>query len=131
MTWSTLSGEVLAGSSCNTGLQQPLSVSQHSCWVGSRSELQTEKSGLYGAEGWDVMGWDWKGGAVAHWLPPVNIGTTIASALNPGLLLCPHFVTYLFWVLFHCLTSSTSRFLDYEKSQAFKLYSARQQVLCP
>lgn len=76
------------------------------------------------------MGWDWKGGAVAHWLPSVNIGMTAASALKPGLLLYPHFVTYLFWGLFHCLTSSTSRFLDFEKSQKFK-HSARQQVLCP
>lgn len=56
MTWTMLSGEVLAGSSCSIGLREPLSVSQHSCWIGSRSELQTEKSGLYGAEGWDVMG---------------------------------------------------------------------------
>lgn len=93
--------------------------------------MQTEKSGLCGAAGWGVMGWDWKGGAVAHWLPPVNFGMMTTSALNPGLLLCLYFVTYLFWFLFHCLTSSTSSFLDYGKSQAFKHSSTRQQVLCP
>lgn len=48
-----------------------------------------------------MTGWDWKGGAVAHWLPPVNIGMATASALNPQLLLCLYFVTYLFWFLFH------------------------------
>lgn len=53
-----------------------LCLSLSTCWIGSRSELQTEKSGLCGADGWDVMGWDWKGGAVAHWLPPVDIGMT-------------------------------------------------------
>lgn len=42
MAWTTLSGEVLSGSSCSTGLQEPLSVSQHACWIGIRSELQTE-----------------------------------------------------------------------------------------
>lgn len=61
----------------------------------SRSELQTEGC-LCGAEGWGGVGWEV--GAAAHWLPPVNAGMTVASALSPGLLLClSSVVTYLFW----------------------------------
>lgn len=66
----------------------------------SRSELQTERC-LCGAEGWGRVGWDGKRGAVAHWLPPVNAGMTVTSALSPVLLLC--LFHYLFILVFYSI----------------------------
>lgn len=60
----------------------------------SRSELQTEMC-LCWAEEWGSVGWE--GRSIPHWLPLVNVGMTVPSALSPGLLLCLSFVTYLFW----------------------------------
>lgn len=91
----------------------------------SRSELQTEKC-LCGAEGWGRVGWDGKGGALVHWLPPMNAGMTVTSTLSPGLLLCLSSVTYLFYSFIPLLNFPYFKLFRLWKSQEFHPSSAKQ-----
>lgn len=54
--------------------------------------------GLRDGVGWGGMV---RGETVAHWLPPVKAGMTVASALSPGLLLFLFF--YLFILVFYSI----------------------------